>query len=81
MRVRRIVLAVTGVLGCHSIRSRGPRDHIHVACLRCGKVREFESGLYEKLKRQIERECGIRIQVSRTEVGGYCDSCRTQKPS
>jgi cation diffusion facilitator family transporter len=28
--VRRVVLAVDGVRGCHSIRSRGPRDHIHV---------------------------------------------------
>ena len=65
----------------HYYESHGPRDHIHVACLRCGKVREFESVLYEKLKRQIERECGIRIQMSRTEVGGYCNSCRDQKPS
>lgn len=65
----------------HYYESHGPRDHIHVACLRCGKVREFESGLYEKLKRQIERECGIRIQMSRTEVGGYCDNCRSAKPS
>jgi len=28
--VRRLVLRVEGVLGCHSIRSRGSRDHIHV---------------------------------------------------
>ena len=65
----------------HYYESHGPRDHIHVACLRCGKVREFESGLYEKLKKQIERECGIRIQVSRTEVGGYCEACQSHRPS
>jgi len=65
----------------HYYESHGPRDHIHVACLRCGKVREFESHLYDKLKRQIERDCGIRIKVSRTEVGGYCESCQAQKPS
>jgi Fur family ferric uptake transcriptional regulator len=65
----------------HYYESHGPRDHIHVACLRCGKVREFESGLYEKLKRQIERECGIKIHMSRTEVGGYCEHCRSSKPS
>ena len=28
--VRSVVLSIDGVLGCHSIRSRGPRDHIHV---------------------------------------------------
>ena len=65
----------------HYYESHGPRDHIHVACLRCGKVREFESGLYEKLKRQIERECGITIKVSRTEIGGYCANCAPHKPS
>jgi Fe2+ or Zn2+ uptake regulation protein len=47
-----------------------------VACLRCGKVREFESRLYEQLKSQIERDCGLKITVTRTEVGGYCDDCR-----
>lgn len=65
----------------HYYESHGPRDHIHVACLRCGKVREFESRLYEQLKRQIERECEIRIHMSRTEVGGYCTSCQNRKPS
>jgi Fe2+ or Zn2+ uptake regulation protein len=44
--------------------------------LRCGKVREFESLLYEKLKRQIERDLKLKITVSRTEVGGYCESCQ-----
>ena len=62
--------------GQHFYESHGPRDHIHVACLKCGKVREFESHLFEKLKKQIEQDCGIEITVTRTEVGGYCDKCR-----
>ena len=37
----------------HYYESHGPRDHIHVACLRCGKVREVESELFEQLKRQV----------------------------
>ena len=61
----------------HYYESHGPRDHIHIACLRCGKVREFESRLFEQLKRQIERDCGIKVTVTRTEIGGYCDACRT----
>jgi Fur family transcriptional regulator, ferric uptake regulator len=60
----------------HFYESHGPRDHIHVACLRCGKVREVESPLYEELKQQISRDCGIEITVSRTEVGGYCSDCQ-----
>jgi Fur family transcriptional regulator, ferric uptake regulator len=62
----------------HFYESHGPRDHIHVACMRCGKVREFESELYEQLKRQISLDCGIEITVSRTEVGGICAECRSK---
>src|SRR3989449_8220197 len=39
----------------HYYETHGPRDHIHVACLRCGKVREFESRLYEQLDRKSTR--------------------------
>jgi Fur family transcriptional regulator, ferric uptake regulator len=59
----------------HYYETHGPRDHIHVACLRCGKVREFESRLYEQLKQQIAADCDIRVTVSRTEVGGICNAC------
>jgi Fur family ferric uptake transcriptional regulator len=59
----------------HYYETHGPRDHIHVACLRCGKVREFESGLYEQLKQQIARDFDMKVTVSRTEVGGYCAEC------
>ena len=63
----------------HFYESHGPRDHIHVACLRCGKVREVESELYEELKQQIARDCSIDITVSRTEIGGVCTECRKQE--
>jgi Fur family ferric uptake transcriptional regulator len=62
----------------HYYETHGPRDHIHVACLRCGKVREFESGLYEQLKQQIARDFNMKVTVSRTEVGGYCAECLAQ---
>ncbi len=62
----------------HFYESHGPRDHIHVACLRCGKVREVESPLYEELKKQIARDCNIDITVSRTEIGGTCAECQRQ---
>lgn len=65
----------------HFYESHAAQDHIHVACMRCGKVREFESDLYEDLKRQISRDCGIEITVSRTEVGGICSDCRSKSKS
>jgi Fur family transcriptional regulator, ferric uptake regulator len=63
----------------HYYETHGPRDHIHVACLGCGKVREFESRLYEQLKDQIARDFGMKVTVSRTEVGGYCADCLAKK--
>jgi Fur family transcriptional regulator, ferric uptake regulator len=52
------------------------RDHIHMACLRCGKITEFVSETFESLKEQLERDCRFHIVVSRLEVGGYCAACR-----
>ncbi len=63
----------------HYYETHGPRDHIHVACLRCGKVREFESRLYEQLKQQIARDFNMKVTVSRTEVGGYCAECLAEE--
>jgi Fe2+ or Zn2+ uptake regulation protein len=59
----------------HYYETHGPREHIHVACLRCGKVREFESRLYDQLKEQIARDVGMQVTVARTEVGGICNEC------
>jgi len=61
----------------HFYERRPQRDHIHMACLRCGKITEFESALFDRLKGQIQRDCAFHIVVTRLEVGGYCSGCRT----
>lgn len=60
----------------HYYEARPTRDHIHLACLKCGRIQEFESSLFEKLKGQIERERRFQIQVVRIEAGGYCERCQ-----
>ena len=60
----------------HYYERHPQREHIHMACLRCGKVMEFESTLFERLKGQIERDCSFHIVVTRVEMGGYCSNCR-----
>ena len=62
----------------HFYERRPQRDHIHMACLRCGKITEFESDLFDRLKGQIQRDCQFHIVVTRLECGGYCSDCRTQ---
>ncbi len=61
----------------HYYERRPQRDHLHMACLRCGKVVEFESRLFERLKGEVERECSFHIILTRVEMGGYCAHCRT----
>jgi Fur family transcriptional regulator, ferric uptake regulator len=62
--------------GKHFYEAKTTRDHIHLACLKCGRILEFESSLFEKLKGQIEREQQFRIKVVRVEAGGLCDRCQ-----
>jgi Fe2+ or Zn2+ uptake regulation protein len=47
-----------------------------MACLRCGKIIEIESDLFDRLKGQIQRDSQFHIVVSRLEIGGYCAQCR-----
>lgn len=65
--------------GMHYYEARTTRDHLHLACLKCGRIQEFESSLFEKLKGQIERERRFRIKVVRVEAGGYCDRCQEEQ--
>lgn len=61
----------------HFYERKTPREHLHMTCLRCGRVTEFESRLFDNLKKQIETECRFHIVVARMEVGGYCAQCRS----
>lgn len=61
----------------HYYEQRPTRDHVHMTCLRCASVTEFESDLFERLKKQVQQECSFHVLVSRLEIGGYCRKCRT----
>jgi Fur family ferric uptake transcriptional regulator len=52
------------------------QDHIHMTCLRCGRITEFVSEVFDSLKQQMERDCRFHIVVARLEIGGYCSGCR-----
>jgi Fur family ferric uptake transcriptional regulator len=59
----------------HYYEVRTGLDHIHLACFQCGKIEEFESPLFERLKQEIGRERGFNVNVVRMEVGGRCSNC------
>ncbi len=64
--------------GAHFYEQRPLSEHMHLACLRCGRVMEFSSALFDRIKGQIERERGFRVDFARVEMGGYCRKCQAE---
>lgn len=59
----------------HFYEAKTNVDHVHLACFQCGRIEEFTSPLFERLKAEIAREKGFHIRVTRLEVGGRCSQC------
>lgn len=61
----------------HFYEAKPNVDHMHLACVRCGRIEEFASPLFDRLKTQVSRQRGFQVRVARLEVGGLCRKCRT----
>jgi Fur family transcriptional regulator, ferric uptake regulator len=59
----------------HFYEVKTKRDHVHLACFRCGRIEEYSSPLFELLKPEISKKAGFTIRVTRLEAGGYCRAC------
>jgi Fur family ferric uptake transcriptional regulator len=59
----------------HFYEVKTRRDHLHMACFRCGRIQEFSTPIFERLKNEIGKQTGFAIRVVRLEVGGYCQAC------
>ena len=59
----------------HYYEVKTEKDHLHLACFDCGKIEEFVSPTFERLKREIGATNNFEIQVMRLEVGGLCNAC------
>jgi Fur family ferric uptake transcriptional regulator len=59
----------------HYYEVKTKRDHVHLACFRCGRIEEFTSPIFERLKADISERAGFTIRVSRLELGGNCRAC------
>lgn len=60
----------------HYYEVKTRRDHVHLACFQCGRIEEFSSALFERLKSEISNRANFEVRVTRLEVGGRCRSCR-----
>jgi len=59
----------------HFYEAKTTVDHVHLACFQCGRIEEFTSSLFDRLKMEISRQSGFQIRVIRLEVGGLCRRC------
>lgn len=59
----------------HFYEAKTAVDHVHLACFQCGRIEEFTSPLFERLKSEISARNGFHIRVVRLEVGGRCRHC------
>jgi len=59
----------------HFYEAKTNIDHMHLACFQCGRIEEFTSPLFERLKAEISRQKGFRVRVTRLEIGGRCSRC------
>jgi len=62
----------------HFYEVRTTVDHLHLACVECGRIEEFTSPLFERLKTEISLRNQFEIRVIRLEVGGCCKTCSKQ---
>jgi len=65
----------------HFYEVKTRREHVHLACLRCCRIEEFSSPIFERLKDEITRQAGFAIKVTRLEVGGSCRVCTAGEAS
>ena len=65
----------------HYYETRLKREHAHIVCMGCGSVSEYFGDPLREMKAQIEAQFGFKIEVARTEVGGYCADCQKREIS
>lgn len=59
----------------HYYEIRPSSFHIHLVCLRCGRVQEPDGPFLDDVKTTLLREAGFRTEVARLEMGGVCAGC------
>ena len=50
--------------------------HIHLVCMKCGRVGEPGGAFWDDLKNKVRKETGFAPEVVRLEMGGKCAGCQ-----
>lgn len=63
----------------HYYEAKTQKDHLHLACFRCGEIEEFSSPTFDRMKQEISEKNNFEVQVMRLEVGGLCRRCTARQ--
>ncbi|HSY71868.1 MAG TPA: transcriptional repressor [Alloacidobacterium sp.] len=63
----------------HYYEVKTQKDHLHLACFRCGEIEEFSSPTFDRMKQEISEKNNFEVQVMRLEVGGLCRRCTARQ--
>jgi Fur family transcriptional regulator, ferric uptake regulator len=50
-------------------------EHLHFACLHCGKVLELNGEIFHQVQRELEHRHAIKIQTVHLKLEGLCTDC------
>lgn len=56
--------------------NRNCHDHLHLKCIRCGRIYHLECGFMEELRAHLESEHGFVLQCEGSILYGECRACR-----
>jgi Fur family ferric uptake transcriptional regulator len=70
------LMHVNGERHYYEIRPR--TLHIHLVCMRCGKVEEPGGRFWEDIKTRVRTETGFKPDMVRVEMGGRCTACQKE---
>ena len=56
-------------------------NHLHLKCIKCGKVIHLDCHFMDELKEHLFQEHGFRLQCSGDMLHGICQDCEEKKDS
>jgi len=60
----------------HHYELGGKGDHLHLVCLKCGRVTEVDSAAFVAAAAATGEAYGFEIASAQVELTGYCADCR-----
>ncbi|MHB1459260.1 MAG: Fur family transcriptional regulator [Armatimonadota bacterium] len=61
----------------HHYELKRGRSHVHIGCIRCGRILEFQTDLVASLAGEIREQTGCDVDSIRIEASALCRECRT----